>query len=409
MTIANTATTTTAAKPARSRKKVEAIASTPSATAFHASVPQEQLKRALAKAQHAVASKSTMPVLGNVLLVAAGSQLTISATNLEIGIVVSLAAQVTRDGAITLPAKLLADVVGSLPNETIAMDMDARDMSVKLTCGAFAATIKGIAAEEFPTLPTLDHCAPIATLAPEALCSAISQVAFAACSDETRPVLTSVRIRLADTSASFAAADSFRIAFRAIALERPVARRQEVMAPARAMIALGKVLGDVDGQVAMLIDTGDQVVFRSEEVTLLARCINGTYPAVDRYLNPTASPTVVEIETKELARAVKLASFFASASANVVRVQLARVDDDKGRLTISANAAEVGDNTSAHDATIRGAGGVVALNATYLADAIDAIATPRIAIHYSSAQQPIIVTGVGDETYIHVAMPMTVR
>ena len=93
MTIGNTAAvtaSTTAAKSIRSRKKVEAIASTPSAAAFQASVPQEQLKRALAKAQHAVAPKSTLPVLGNVLLVAARNQLTISATNLEIGIVVAL-------------------------------------------------------------------------------------------------------------------------------------------------------------------------------------------------------------------------------------------------------------------------------------------------------------------------------
>ena len=185
MTIATTTVTTTAAKSTGRRKKVEPVAA-PAASALQASVLQEQLKRALTKAQHAVAPKSTMPILGNVLLVAAGSQLTISATNLEIGIVVTVAAKVTRAGAITLPAKLLADVVGSLPNEAITIEMDERTMSVKLTCGAFEANIKGIAAAEFPALPILPDCAPIATLAPEALCSAVGQVAFAASSIDHR-------------------------------------------------------------------------------------------------------------------------------------------------------------------------------------------------------------------------------
>src|SRR5581483_3061330 len=170
---------------------------------------------------------------------------------------------------------------------------------------------------------------------------------------------------------------------------------------------LGKLLADVDGTVELLVND-NYVIFRTDEVELIARCIDGTYPAVDRYLNP-ASSTVVELSTKELARAVKLASFFAATSANTVRLQLSPAADSAGQLVISANASEVGQNSSAHDVTIRGAGGAVALNVTFLADAIDAICTPTIAIHYNTPQQPIVLKGVGDETYTHVAMPMTIR
>jgi DNA polymerase-3 subunit beta len=348
-----------------------------------------------------------MPILGHVMLVADGNRLTISATNLEIGMVVTVAAKVAHPGAITLPAKLLSDVVSSLPNQAITLVMDTRAMSVALTCGAFEATIKGIAAEEFPRIPTIADRAPAATFAPEALCSAVDQVAFAAASDETRPVLTGMRIKLAGTVASFVAADSFRIAYRAIALETAVSTPAEVVVPARAMTTLGKVLADVDGAVEQLVDD-DYVIFRTDELELVARCIDGAYPAVDRYLNLTSS-TVLEIETKELARAVKLASYFASTSANIVRLQLAPGADGAGTLTISANASEVGGNTSAHNAAIRGPGGAVALNVAFLANGIDAISTPLIALHYTSAQQPIVLKGVGDETYTHVAMPMTVR
>jgi DNA polymerase-3 subunit beta len=422
---------TTIATPPRSRKKPVAIAPAPSIAALQVSVLQEHLKRALAKAQHAVAPKSTLPVLSHVLLVADGSHLAISATNLEVGIVATIAAQVTRPGAITLPAKLLSDVVAGLPNETITIVMDTRTQRVQLTCGAFEANINGMAAEEFPTIPTLATWTPTATFAPEALCSAISQVAFAAGSDDTRPVLTGMRIKLAGMVASFAAADGFRMAFRTIALERAVTHDQQVVVPARAMTTLGKVLSDVDGAVEQRIDQ-DSVIFRADGVELVARCIDGAYPTIDRYLNLTFG-TVLEIETKELARAVKLAAFFATSSSNVVRLQLARTDTG-GQLTVSANAAEVGDNCSAHAATIHGTGGTatipylcplpfrlahaatihgtggtVALNAAFLADGIAAIATPQIAIHYTTAQQPIVLKGIGDETYTHVAMPMTVK
>jgi DNA polymerase III subunit beta len=173
------------------------------------------------------------------------------------------------------------------------------------------------------------------------------------------------------------------------------------------MTTLGKVLTDVDGVVEQLIDD-DYVIFRTDELEMVARCIDGAYPAIDRYLNLTSS-TVLEIETKELARAVKLASYFASTSANIVRLQLTSGAGGAGTLTISANASEVGGNTSAHDAAVRGPGGTVALNVRFLADGIDAISTPMIALHYTSAQQPIVLKGVGDETYTHVAMPMTVR
>jgi DNA polymerase-3 subunit beta len=118
---------------------------------------------------------------------------------------------------------------------------------------------------------------------------------------------------------------------------------------------------------------------------------------------------VAQLSTKELAKAVKLASFVAVSSANIIKLRLTPGDDGKGTLTLSANAAEVGNNTSEHDITMEGQGGVVALNVSFLAEGINAITTPMIALHYTSAQQPVALRGVGDESYTYVAMPMTVR
>jgi DNA polymerase III subunit beta len=400
----------TAATTATRRARPAPATILPDTPAFKVTVPQEHLRRALALVLHAVAGKSTLPILSNVLLATDGADhLTISATNLEIGIVVRIGAQVERAGAITLPARLLSDVVGDLPAERITLDMDSRTQSVQLTCGRFACAIKGIEADAFPLIPTHAGNAAAATFAPDALRSALQQVAFAASTDDTRPILTGVRIALSGSVASFAAADGFRIAFRDIVLDEPATGPQEVVIPARAMEALGKLLANVEGDVELLIaDDGNRVHVCAEGLELVSRTIDGCYPSVARYMEMRCA-TVLEIDTRELAKAVKLASYFAAASSNSIRLSLEADADGRGTLTLSANAAEVGENTSVHDVALRGAGGMVALNAGFLADGIAAITTPTIALHLNSVQQPVALKGVGDDGYTYVAMPMTMR
>jgi DNA polymerase III subunit beta len=410
MTTATQTTTATATSTRRRNKPAPVAAILPDTPAFKLTVPQERLKRALGLALHTVAGKSMLPVVSNILLTTDGANhLKISATNLEIGIVVRIGAQIERPGAISLPARLLSDVVGDLPTEPVTLDMDSRTQSVQLTCSHFECAIKGIEADEFPLIPSYDSHAASATFAPHMLRSAIHQVAFAASADDTRPVLTGVHIALDGSAASFAAADGFRLTFRDVTLDEPVAAAQEVVIPARAMETLGKVLTSVEGDVELLLaDDGNRVHFRAAGLELVSRTIDGRYPNVARYME-LAFATVLEIDTKELAKAVKLASYFAAASMGSIRLSLEPGADGRGTLTLSANAAEVGENTSVHDVALRGAGGTVALNVGFLADAIAAITTPTIALYLNSAQQPVALKGVGDDSYTYVAMPMTVR
>jgi len=407
-----TATTTTVApRNAHSRRKTIATehASVAISPALKVTLLQENLKRALLLVLHAAAGKSMLPVLSNILLATDGAdRLKISATNLEIAIVVWVGAKVEHAGRVTLPARLLSDVVSGLPNEAITLEMDSHTQTVHLSCARFEANIKGIEADEFPIIPTLEGRTPAATFAADALRAAIGQVAFAAATDDTRPILTGVRIALKDKVASFAAADTFRLTFRDIALGEPAAA-QEVVVPARAMVTLGKILADVEGEVKLLISPDrNHVMFRATGLELVSRIIDGRYPDIGRY-RAMDFATVLEIDTRELAKAVKLASYFAAASSNIIRLVLEPAAEGKGTLTLSANAAEVGDNTSIHDAAIRGTGGKVALNITFLSDGIDAISTPTIALRYNSAQQPVVLAGAGDDSYIYVAMPMTLK
>ncbi len=373
---------------------------------------QENLKRGLSIVGHAVAGKSTLPVLSNILLATDSGRLKLAATNLEVGITCWIGAKIDEDGAVTIPAKLLSDVVGSLPNDKINLNLDVRTQSVNLTCARFENNIKGIEADEFPVIPTISDRRPTASFPPDLLRETIDQVAFAAATDDTRPVLMGVLIRMRGNKVSFAAADGFRLAQRVIELPEPVAEPQEVVVPARALLELSRIIGDVEGPVEVTVTPGGgQILFHTQDIDLVSRLIEGKFPDIERVI-PSSYTTRTILETQELAKAVKLSSYFASASAaaNIVRLVMEPGGElGPGRLTITANAAEVGDNKGMVDGMVHGNGGQIALNAKFLAEAISAIKTPQVALETQTAQNPAVFRPVGVEGYVHIVMPMTIR
>lgn len=374
---------------------------------------QENLKRALATVGHAVAPKSTLPVLANVLLATHEGQLQLAATDLEIGIKTRIGARIEEEGSITIPAKLFSDVIGGLPNDKVSLTLDARTQTLKVECARFTSNIKGIDAEEFPPIPTVTDQDPTMSLPGDLLRQAIDQVAFAAANDESRPVLTGVLVRLRDDTIIFAAADGFRLATRTLTLPdsaRRPADSQEFIIPARALSELSSIIGNTEGEVGITVTpSGGQVLFHTETVDLVSRLIDGKFPDFERII-PGAYTTRTLLDTPALVKAVKLASFFASASQKVVKLVMQPGGDlEPGKLIISANAAEVGDNTGELDGIVNGEGGQIAMNVDYLAQALAAIKTAQVAIETQTTQSPGVFKPVGQDDYTHIIMPMTIR
>lgn len=371
---------------------------------------QENLKRGLATVSHAVAGKSTLPVLSNVLLSTDGGRLRLAATNLEVGITHWIGAKVEEEGAVTIPAKLLSDVVNSLPNDKVTLTLDPRTQTVKVECARFTSNIKGIEAEEFPTIPTFSDREPTISLPPDLLRDAIEKVAFAAAADETRAVLIGVLVRLRGSTILFAAADGFRLATRTLTLPEPVAEPQEFIVPARALSELARIIGDTDNPIAItLTPGGGQALFHTETTELVSRLIEGKFPDFERII-PSQYTTRTVLDTAELSKAVKLASFFATASQNVVKLTMEPGGElGPGRLVISANAAEVGDNTGELDGLINGDGGQIALNVRYLSEALAAMKTAQVALETQTPQSPGVFKPVGQDGYVHIIMPMSIR
>jgi DNA polymerase III subunit beta len=369
---------------------------------------QENIKRALSIVMRAIAGRATLPVLSHVLIAASDNRLTLSATNLEIGITCSIGAKVEDGGAVTIPAKLLSDLITSLPNDAITLTLDERTQTIHVACARSEANIKGIEADEFPRIPHIDDDATT-TMPADLLRTVIDQVAFAAAKDDTRPVMAGVLMKLTGAEATFTATDGFRLALKTIELPEPVHRPAEVIIPARALIALGQVLGDRDEPVSITIPpTGTQVLFRCDTIELVSRVIDGTYPGFERII-PKEYTSRAVLDRASFLRQVKQAAVFASVSANATKLTLDADHSVDGKVTLSANAAEVGDNRSEIDAQITGAGGQIALNNTFTRDALDAIDTPQVAFEMQTQNAPGVFRPVGDDTLLIVTMPMAIN
>jgi DNA polymerase-3 subunit beta len=364
-----------------------------------------------------VPSKSTLPVLGNVLLASDRGQLKLAATNLDMAVSYWVGAHVDDEGAVTLPARLLADFISSLPDDRIDMALTTRGHTMHLTCGRFSANIKGIDAEDFPRIPGVADATPYA-LPATMLRECIQSVVFAAAPDDSRPVLSGVLFTLQDGQLTLAAADGFRLAVRSAELtDTPVEGGQpsaplQMIVPAKTLSEVARVLADGEEQVEIAATpTKNQVMFRqAARAEIVSRLIEGQFPDYHKIM-PKQYATRAVLNTSEFLRATRAASVFARDNSMIVKLDVTPGPEElvPGRLNVTANSAEVGDNAGEVDASVEGGEAQIAFNGRYLRDALEAIGTAQAALEITGPSSPGVIKPVGEHNgYIHVIMPMQV-
>jgi DNA polymerase-3 subunit beta len=201
----------------------------------------------------AVGTRSTLPILSNVLLATDNGRLRLAATNLDLGITAWIGASVEEDGAITVPARTLNDLVNTLSPERVDMDVAVRTNSLHLTCGATTANIKGIDAQDFPIMPEPSEEDDSIPIPAGQFREMISMVAFAAARDDSRPVLTGVSIAYQDGTLTMAAADGFRLSVREIPIETDYYGTFNLVVPAKTLQELSKVIDDEEESVFLVL------------------------------------------------------------------------------------------------------------------------------------------------------------
>ena len=377
------------------------------------SCQQELLGKALTTVGRAVSTKTTLPVLNNILIATdtseEGGRLKLAATNLEISITVWVAAQIIEEGEITVPARLLTDFVSNLGSEnSVVLTLDEQTLKLNVRSGRSEANISGIAAEDFPSLPSVTNPANSAVITSSVFKEAVGQVGFAASGDETRPVLTGIFANFSEDSLTMAAADSFRLAVRTAPLAEPTDNNFSVILPSRAMIELARIVADDESRIELSI-TGNksQALFKTDTVNFTSSLIEGNFPNYQQII-PKSYITRTVISTQELTRAVKVASYFAKdTGGNIVKVSVTPGEDlTPGSLMLSANAAELGDNRSEIDATVDGTPAQIAFNAKYMSDVLSILGTSQVAIELQAPSNPGVIRPVGKDDYVHVIMPM---
>jgi DNA polymerase-3 subunit beta len=367
---------------------------------------QENLTRGLQIAGRGVSSRTTLPILGNVLLKTEGGRLKLTATNLEVGINCWVPAKVDDDGAITVPAKLFTDFVNSLPPGPIELSLNVRTKTVHIKSGPFEANLKGLDAEEFPIIPSIPE-KPTTRIAQGVLRRMIREVAFVAATDDSRPVLTGVLTTFEGDEVLMAAADPYRLSVRRGPLLARVAEKVEIIIPAKSLFEVERILDDSDDPVEIhLTPNKSQVIFHTETVDLVSRVIEGQFPNYKQVI-PASSQTQVVVQRDELLKATRLASYFARDAANIVRFQIDPTSDTP--LVVSATAAEVGDNTGRIEATVQGQPTTIAFNSRFVQDALGSLMAPEVKLELGGPLAPGVVKIVGDEdTYLHVVMPLRI-
>ncbi len=367
---------------------------------------QENLSKGLSIVGRAVSPRSTLPVLGNVLLATDAGRLKLSATNLEVGINCWIGAKVEEEGAITVPARTFVDLVNALPPEQVDLELAVRTQTLNLRAGRSEANVKGIDAQEFPIVPVPEGEGGIPVEA-GVLRTAIEQVALAAATDESRPILTGVLAKFEESRLTLAAADGFRLSVRTIPLPQPILDPFSIIIPARALVELGRISGDQEKPIIINVTpTRNQVIFQLTDIVLVSQLIDGNFPDY-RQIIPRDCTTHTVVDAAVFLKACKTALIFAREAAHISRVHV-KPDSElaPGHVVISATSAETGDDVSELDASIEGDEIEIAFNVKYMIDVLSVIGTPQVALDTTTSSSPGVIRPVGDVDFTHVIMPM---
>jgi DNA polymerase-3 subunit beta len=280
---------------------------------------------------------------------------------------------------------------------------------VGLKCARFEARISGVDAKDFPPIPKVEG--GISTkVEVEAFKQAIAQVAFAAATEESRPVLTGVDAEFDGDTLTLAAADGFRLAVYKLPLAQPVTQKTEVIIPARTLAELNRLMADQEEAVEITVNPEKgQALFRLKDIELVSQLIQGSFPNYSQLI-PKKSTTKAVIGVADFLRATKTASIFARDGSGIVRLVVAPgAEATPGKVTVSARSEEIGDDVGEIDAMVEGDESKIAFNGKYLTDVLGVLGEAQVALETTNPSSPGVLKPVGVDNYIHVVMPMFVQ
>lgn len=368
-------------------------------------VLQENLNSALSTVGRVVSSHPQLPILSHILLEAKDGKLTLLASNSETTVRTTLGAKVTTEGQFTVPARTFQELISSLSPEKVVLQLTEGQLQVNSK--NFKGKVNGTSASEYPALgltasSTFSWTVPCATLQ-----QAISRVCFAAATDESRVILTGVLLEVVGDSLQLVAVDGFRLSLVKLPLPPKGEQLERMVIPSRTLQEVAKLTSKEDITIDLLDD--GQLRFTQGDCAIYSRLIAGNFPEFGKII-PTGFDSQIILEADSFARQLKSAGIFARDSANIVRLTL---QVEEGKLQISANAAQVGENQTEIDVEFTKKPTedlAIAFNYRYLLDLLNVSTKGQEVIgEFTNSTAAGVFRFKGEENFFHLIMPVRVQ
>ncbi len=367
---------------------------------MHITCLQENLQRGLQTVSKIVGSKTTLPILKNILLETKDGRLKISATDLEIGITSFIGAKIEKSGSITVPAKLLIDYVNTLPNKKVSLEV--KNNTLRIECENYKASLNTISAEEFPEIPQFPEVNEIKIHGKEFL-HALQKVIFSCSRDDSRPVLSAIYMSLEDQSLTIVAADGFRLAEKTITLPEAIQTPLSLLIPYKSLLELLRITPTDEESISIYLNQ-NQVLFKTTTNSLFTRLIEGKFPDYKSIIpSDDPSATIGTINLEEFEKAIRTNYLFAKDDSDAIKLEFVV---DKSAIIVSASTSQLGESNTTVEATIKGKSEVISFNAKYLLDVLPTISQKEVVIQITTKLNPGIIRDPDDKHYVYVVMPV---
>ena len=361
-------------------------------------VDQSKLAKALSVVSRvATGSKTTLPILSNVLIRVLNGKVTLTTTNLDMAVVDYLPTSSSKNGEITVPARLLADFVSNLPKGDVKISV--KDTKITTTSGKYKSVMNGVDAADFPELPELDEKKSVIFKIPaEDFKESVSSVKVAVSTDTTRPAFTGVYFNTDEKNLYAVGCDGYRLAVKK--LVSGISSEIKAIVPVGAINEVLASISDEIDEVEILFDES-QVCFKLGEVEITSKYIDSSFPDY-KVLIPEKTNVELELSKNEILRVTKLAALFAREVGGSIILE---TDANKGALLVSSVANEFGENTSEIEVEVSKDEKVI-VNSRYILDALNSLTSENVKIGFSGGVMPVKIENADTSECVHIVMPL---
>lgn len=361
------------------------------------SCTQENLNKGITTVSRIIGIRGTLPILSHILLSTEKGRLKLIGTDLEIAIITYIGGKIEEEGSVTMPARLLGEFVSANHDQTINLQSEGNN--IKATSNHITARLNGLDFNDFPLIPEVKSSQSIKINSND-FKGAINQVVFATSTDESRPVLTGVYLKISKKELLLVATDSYRLAERKVILTEQVSQEISAIVPARTLQEVARLL-DTSVKELTLTVASNQISFDFGTTKVVSRIIEGNFPDYEQII-PKEVTTSVTLSSAELQNALKLGVSFSRDVANNIKIEIL---GDKN-IQVIATSPQVGDTTAQIESENKGEDLEIAFNAKFLIDVLSNTLTKEVKINFSGNLSAAIIHPIGKANYRALVMPL---